>query len=95
MDINTKKKVLRTGLKNPKLPKYAQAAPVPPRKPVNIFGGMFDEELSKIPVEMHERVAILIQRNVEQRVKEYMGEFRQQVSEALTKQHEENTLLIA
>ena len=48
-------------------------------KPVNIFDGTFEEELSKIPPHMHQKVAYLVHNNVERRVSEYMNEFRKEL----------------
>ena len=48
-----------------------------------VLGGMFEEELSVIPQEMHARIATLIHRDVEMRVKEYMEEFRKEVFDNL------------
>lgn len=62
--------------------------------PTDIFNGMFDEELKKIPVQMHERVALLIHRNVERRVSEYMSAFRHDVNAHLHSQHQEHQQLI-
>ena len=55
---------------------------------------MFSEELSKIPMELHQRVAQLIHRDVEIRVKEYMTNIRKDVFDQLRIQHEENQALI-
>lgn len=46
---------------------------------VHVLGGMFDDELSKIPKHMHRKLAQLIHRNVENRVREYMSQFRDDV----------------
>lgn len=88
MDLYSKRK-LQTGLPNPKLPKnYLNkvAPPVPVYDKANIFNGMFDEELSKIPRELHQRVSLLVHKNVENRVSEYMSEIRMEVNEQLRSQ---------
>lgn len=80
----------RTGLRSPKLPtKYLkhfehlrpESEDAEPRRyqPEDFFSGMFAEELSKIPVELHERIAIYVHRHVEAKVKDRMAEFRKEV----------------
>lgn len=59
-------------------------------EPSDFFNGMFADELSKIPAELHDRVAVYVHHHVEARVKDHLAGFRQEVEAELTSQKVDN-----
>lgn len=47
------------------------------------FNRMFQQELKQIPAEFHGRVATVVQKKVDLRVKEYMKDIREDVNKKL------------